>query len=183
MIKKWSLLLVVVMALPLPAQQLVEGIMAVVGNEIILRSEVEQYAQQYIIQNRINVQQNPELVNRVKKQTLDFLIEQKLLLEKAEQDTITVEDQQLDQLVEQRIDAYVERLGSQDELEKMFGQSIKNIRKELRKMVREEEMVKQVRALKFADIKVSRREVEQFYKEYQDSLPTMEETVDISHIL
>lgn len=183
MIKRWMVFLYLIAVLPLSAQQLVEGIMAVVGNEIILRSEVEQYSQQYIIQNRINVQNNPELVNQIKKQTLNFLIEQKLLLEKAEQDTITIEEQQLDQLVEQRIQAYIERLGSQDELEKMFGQPVKNIRKELAKMIEEEEMVKQVRALKFADIKVSRREVEQFYKAYQDSLPTMEETVDISHIL
>lgn len=183
MIKKWIIMLSCLAALPLSAQQLVEGIAAVVGNEIILRSEVEQYTQQYIVQNRINVQQNPEIVGQVKAQTLNFLIEQKLLLEKAEQDTITVEEQQLDQLVEQRIQLYVQQVGTEDALEKAFGQPIKKIRKEFRKMIREEEMVKQVRALKFANIGVSRREVENFYKTYKDSLPTLEETVDISHIL
>ena len=86
MLKKLVVLIFVLIASPLTAQQLVEGIAAVVGKEIILRSEVEQYTNQYLLQNRINVQKNPDLVSKIRNQTLNFLIEQKLLLEKAEQD-------------------------------------------------------------------------------------------------
>ena len=42
----------------LAAQQLVEAIEAVVGNEIILKTEVDQFAQNYIVQNHINVKNN-----------------------------------------------------------------------------------------------------------------------------
>ncbi len=37
--------------------------------------------------------------------------------------------------------------------------------------------------MKFRNVKVSRREVEEFYKTYKDSLPSLEETINISHIL
>ncbi len=37
------------------AQQMVDGVAAIVGQEIILKSEVEQYVQSYVIQNKIGI--------------------------------------------------------------------------------------------------------------------------------
>ncbi|HHJ52459.1 MAG TPA: parvulin peptidyl-prolyl isomerase, partial [Caldithrix abyssi] len=50
-------------------------------------------------------------------------------------------------------------------------------------LLKEQMMVEQVRAKKLRGTRVSRREVEEFYKTYKDSLPIQEATVDISHIL
>lgn len=165
------------------AQQLVESIAAIVDKEIILRSEVEQFTQNYILQNRLNIRPGSEEYNQLRKKMLEGLIEQKLLLAKAEADTIKVDDQMLDQRVEERIKYMVEQVGSQDKLEEVFGSSISQIRKDTRKLIKEQMLVEQVRALQFRDVKVSRREVEEFYKMYKDSLPTRPATVDISHIL
>ncbi len=167
----------------LPAQQLIDGIAAVVGKEIILRSDIQQYVQNYVIQNKINVQSNPGLMEKLKAQTLDKLIEQKLLLAKAQEDTVTVDDGLLDQKVNERIQYLVNQLGSEDKLEKTFGSPIKKIKRDTRKIIKEQMLVEQVRATKFRTMKVSRREVESFYATYKDSLPTLKETVDISHIL
>jgi peptidyl-prolyl cis-trans isomerase SurA len=49
--------------------------------------------------------------------------------------------------------------------------------------LKEQMLVEQVRAKKFQGMKVSRREVEEFYATYKDSLPERPATVDISHIL
>ena len=170
-------------AFPLCSQQLVEGIVAIVGKEIILKSEIDQYIQSYIVQNRIDVKQNPQLVEELKNQTLEKLIEQKLLLAKADEDTLTVDDEMLDQRVEQRMRYLVEQVGSEDKLEAVFGSPLKKIRKDTRKVVKEQLLVEQVRSMKFRNVKVSRREVEEFYKTYKDSLPSLEETINISHIL
>ncbi|MBD3223110.1 MAG: parvulin peptidyl-prolyl isomerase, partial [Caldithrix sp.] len=51
------------------------------------------------------------------------------------------------------------------------------------KIIKEQLLVEKVRAQKFRDITVSRREVEAFYNTYKDSLPQKQQTVDISHIL
>lgn len=165
------------------AQQLVESIAAIVDKEIILRSEVEQFSQNYILQNRLKIRPGSEEYNQLRKKMLEGLIEQKLLLAKAEADTVKVDDQMLDQRVEERIKYMVEQVGSQDKLEEIFGSSISQIRKDTRKLIKEQMLVEQVRAMRFRDVKVSRREVEEFYKMYKDSLPTRPATVDISHIL
>ncbi len=167
----------------LPAQQLIDGIKAVVGKEIILRSDIQQYVQNYIIQNKINVQSNPALLEKLKKETLDKLVEQKLLLAKAQEDTVKVDDSMLDQKVDERIQYLINQLGSEDKLEQTFGSPIKKIKRDTRKIIKEQMLVEQVRAAKLRGIKVSRREVESFYAAYKDSLPTLRETVDISHIL
>lgn len=165
------------------AQQLVDGIAAVVGKEIILRSEIQQYVQNYVVQNRIDVKNNKALLAKLSNQTLEKLIEQKLLLAKAEEDTLTVDDSMLDQKVAERMNYLISQVGSEDKLEKVFGSSIKKIKRDTRKTVKEQMLVEQARGNKLRDVHVSRREVEQFFNTYQDSLPQLKETVDISHIL
>lgn len=179
----FSVFSVLLMIIPLRGQQLVEGVAAVVGKEIILRSEIEQYVQNYIIQNRIDIQKQPELLEKLRKETLSSLIDQQILIVKADEDTITVEDDVLDQQVENRIRYMVEQVGSEEKLEQVFGSPMKKIKKDTRRVIKDQMLVEEVRRRKFADIKVSRREVEEFYKLYSDSLPVLDETVDISHIL
>ncbi len=64
------LLLISLGILPLSAQQLIDAIAAVVGNEIVLKSEVDQYVQSYIIQNKINTRNNPEIQKQLEKDIL-----------------------------------------------------------------------------------------------------------------
>jgi peptidyl-prolyl cis-trans isomerase SurA len=165
------------------SQNLVDGIAAIVGREIILKSEIEQNVQSYILQNRINVQSQPQVVEELRKRTVESLIEQKLMIAQAERDTITVEPELLDQRVDERINYLIERVGSEDALEKAFRSNMKKIRKDTRKLVEEQLLVEKVRQEQFRDIKLSRREVENFYETYKDSLPDMKESVVISHIL
>lgn len=164
-------------------QNLVDGIAAIVGKEIILRSEIEQYVQNYILQNRINVQTQPKLVDQIRNQTLESLIEQKLMIAQAEKDTVTVDPEMLDQRVDQRISYLIDRVGSEDALEKAFKSNMKKIKRDTRKIVKEQMLVEKVRQLKFREVKLSRREIENFYSTYKDSLPALNETVEISHIL
>lgn len=164
-------------------QQLVEGILIVVGKEIILKTDVDNYVQSYMIQNRIDAQKNPDIVDQLRRETIDRLIDQKLMLVKAEEDTLMVDAEMLDSQVDQRIRYMIEQVESEDKLEAMFGNSMKKIRKDTRKLIEEQMLVEQVRSAQFRSIKVSRREVEEFYSIYQDSLPSKNETVEIAHIL
>ena len=165
------------------SQQLVDGVLVVVGNEIILKTEVDQYLQSYILQNKIDAQKNPEIVEKLRKQTIEHLIDQKLMLVKAEEDTITVEEEMLDSQVDQRIRYMIDQVGSEDKLESLFGSSMKKIRKDTRKILKEQMLVEKVRSEQFRAMKISRREVEEFYEIYQDSLPVRNESVEIAHIL
>lgn len=172
-----------VLSSALTAQNLIDGVAAVVGKEIILKSEIEQHVNNYLIQNRINRNLQPEVVQSIQDQTLQSLIEQKLMLAIAERDTITVDPELLDQRLEQRIRYLIDRVGSEDQLEKTFRSSMKMIRKDTRKILEEQILVEKVRQEKFKTVKVSRREVQEFYKAFEDSLPGIKESVEISHIL
>lgn len=165
------------------AQQLVDGVAAIVGQEFILNSEVEQYVQNYVLQNKINVMSNPEKYKSLKKEVLERLIEQKILITKADEDTITVTEREVDRYLEDQIRTLIARAGSETALEAAFQSPMKKIRRDLRAETENRLKIETLRRNKFAGVKVSRREVEEFYVMYQDSLPVLNEMVDISHIL
>ena len=165
------------------AQQMVDGVAAIVGQEIILKSEVEQYVQSYVIQNKINIVSDPDLYNKLKRDVLDRIIEQKILLTKADEDTIVAGEREVDRYLEEQMRTMIERVGSEAKLEAAFDAPIKKIRKDLRAETENRLKIETLRRKKFQDLKISRREVELFYKTYKDSLPMITETIDISHIL
>ena len=67
--------LIIIFTGVLKAQQLVDGVAAIVGQELILNSEVEQYVQNYVLQNKINVMSNPEIYKSLKKEVIERLVE------------------------------------------------------------------------------------------------------------
>jgi len=168
---------------PGKAQQLIDGVAAVVGNEIVLKSEVDQYVQSYIIQNKLNVRNNNALLKELEADVLNRLIEQKILLTKADEDTIIADQRDVDRRVDEQIRYLIQQVGSEEKLEEAFQSPIKQIRRDMHKEVEDRLKVETLRRNKFQTVTVSRREVEIFYQNYQDSLPPMPETVDISHIL
>ena len=185
--KRLFILLIVLMSLmshrQVQAQQTVDGIIAIVGNEIILVSDLTTLLYQYSLQTGKNVFNDAKLMEKLQKQLLQRMIDEKVLLIKAEEDTITADDEQVEQTVDQQINNFLQQAGSQEALEKAYGMPLAKIKKEFRGQIANRMIIDQLRRKYFADIKVSRREVENFYKQYQDSLPQIDETVDISHIL
>ena len=165
------------------AQQTIEGIAATVGQEIILRSEIEQFVQNYALQNKLNIRGDIKLLQDLQKQVLEKMIEQKIMLAKADEDTVKVDDRDVDKRVEEHIAYLIQQVGSEGKLEEAFQSPMRKIRKDLRKETVERMKIEMLRRMKFQEVKVSRREIENFYQSYRDSLPVLKETVNISHIL
>ncbi len=165
------------------AQQTIEGIAATVGQEIILRSEIEQFVQNYALQNKLNIRGDIKLLQDLQKQVLEKMIEQKIMLAKADEDTVKVDDRDVDKRVEEHIAYLIQQVGSEGKLEESFQSPMRKIRKDLRKETIERMKIEMLRRTKFQEVKVSRREIEKFYQSYRDSLPVLKETVNISHIL
>jgi peptidyl-prolyl cis-trans isomerase SurA len=182
-LQRWIVGMVLGSSLTCLAQQVVEGVAAIVGQEIILKSEIEQFVQSYAIQNKINIHNDKSLLSNLQKQVLDKMIEQKILLAKADEDTIKVDDRDVDKRVEEHINYMIQQVGSEAKLEEAFQSSMRKIRKDLRKETAERLKVEMLRRQKFQEIKVTRREIEKFFQTYQDSIPGVKETVNISHIL
>jgi peptidyl-prolyl cis-trans isomerase SurA len=164
-------------------QQVIDQIAAVVDDNIILASELEQYTRQLAIQLGINQEKEPEKFQTLRKNTLSNLVVQKVLLTKAKEDSVTVDDRVVDQNLEEQIKRMVESLGSEEKLEEYFGQPLRKIRRTLRQEIADRALVESLQSRKMREIRISRREIDEFYKAQKDSLPALNAAVKLSHIL
>ena len=179
--------------LALPAvshgQEIVDGVAAVVEGEPILLSEIQNAAQTQIMQLGVNPYQNAQeyqkLLMQIQPQVLQSLIDQRIIQAKAEEDSIVVKEHEIEQTLDQQIDQWLaspQIAGDEDKLEAALGKSMRELRNELRDQIRRQMLVERYQSQKFASISVTRREVENFYQTYKDSIPDMPKRVNISHI-
>src|SRR6476659_7538377 len=98
-------------------EKVVDKVVAVVGDNIILKSEVDQQYAQYLIQGN-----KPD--EGVKCSVLQSMMSQKLLTQQAVLDSITVDEEDIDNEVDRRMRVMVSRAGGQDKLEGFLGKSL-----------------------------------------------------------
>jgi len=165
------------------AQEVLEGIVAVVGDEIILRTQLIQAAQGFALQMGVNPRNQPQEFEKIKDNILQNLINEKVLLAKAIEDTVTVDDQQVESALESRIEELTQQLGSKERVEAYFGSPIRKIKRDYRDEIRKQLIVSTVQQEKLRDIKVSRNEVISFFETMKDSLPDQKPRVKLRHIL
>jgi peptidyl-prolyl cis-trans isomerase SurA len=164
-------------------RQLIDRIVAVVDDEIILQSEVQQYAYFEAVNQKIDLEKDKTAYEALEKRILENLINQKILLAQAKVDSIVVEESQVDQALDQQIQQRIDQAGGEEALEKILGKKISELRRFYRNDVRKQLLTQQIQSTRFNDVKVSRSDVEQFYATYKDSLPKVGESVNLSHIL
>lgn len=159
------------------AQETLDRIIAVVNNEIILQSELNLQVA-YVAAQRNLDPGNPDL----KKTILEKMVEEKLLYAQAELDSIVVSNEDVNAQLENQLNFFISQYGSQERMEQAYGMGIDKIRRELRDEVRKSMMSNLVQQKHFGQIDATRREVMEFFEEYQDSLGLIPERFELSHI-
>ena len=159
------------------SQEVLDRVVAVVDNEIILQSELEFQASLFASQRGIDP--NTE---GLKEQILKQMIDEKLVYAQAELDTIEVTDEEISQQIDYQIQVFQQQYGSIANIEQMYGMGIDQIKRELRDDVRKNLMVQRLREKNFAFLEASRREIEEFFETYKDSLGMIPEKLKIYHI-
>ena len=89
--------------------QIIDRVVAVVGQNIILQSDIEAQYHQYRLQGGIKGS-----ANTIRCEILEDLMFQKLMLNQAEMDSITVTDEQVNADVDRWISYFISQVGSQD---------------------------------------------------------------------
>ncbi|MDD5540871.1 MAG: SurA N-terminal domain-containing protein, partial [Candidatus Marinimicrobia bacterium] len=117
---KISLLILFLFSL-LFSQSVFDGIAAIVGNNIILMSEVEQVARISASQMNINPSRDLQTFNLIKGNVLNSLIDENVLLEQARIETVEVKDRDVENALNQRIDMLIEQAGSLENAEMLMG--------------------------------------------------------------
>lgn len=161
-------------------EQVIDQVAAVVGDEIILQSEVENFARS-IVQQQPGTSYDESLL----REALDQLIDRAVLATRAQDDTtITVSDQQVDGQLEQQIAQLAQRAGGEERLEEIYDQSILEIKEEFRDDIREQLLAEQFRMQHMRDIDITPSEVRAWFEQIpQDSLPELPTTVRLAHIV
>ena len=171
------LLLFVFIICSASAQQVLDKIVAIVDNEIILQSELEFQVNIYAAQRNIS-----NITPELRRQILNSMIDDKLVYAQAELDSITVTDDEVNQRIDYQIQVFQQQYGSIKRIEEIYGMSIEKIKRELRDDVRKNLMVQRMQQTKFASIEATRREVEEFYDTYKDSIGMIPEKLTLYHI-
>ncbi|MBN2092964.1 SurA N-terminal domain-containing protein, partial [candidate division KSB1 bacterium] len=130
--------------------QVLDQVVAVVDDEIILLSELQQQALSFAIQYGINPKTQPDQFNQLMSQVLDNLVVQKVLYVKALEDTLTVEDRIVNEELDRNIDRMVQQFGSREKVAEYYGASIEKIKRNFTEETRQGLLAKMVMGQKEA---------------------------------
>lgn len=164
-------LIIFLCSAPINAQQVLDGVVAVVGDEVVLKSEIDEQLKFVAYQNRIPP--DDERLPMMWRQILEDAITLKVLFTKAKIDSISVPNEEIDAQVERRMEFIKQRIGSDEAISEYFGKSIPQLRIDMREEIRAGLMVEQLRRKKLSGISISNEDVQRFYEAYKDSLPEL----------
>lgn len=171
-----ALLLVFVLPAATQAQELIDQIMATVGSQIVLKSEIEKQYVQMLAQGG----DDPETRCMI----FDQLILQKLLLNQSILDSVEVSDAQVEGELDRRMRFYIRQIGSEEELEAYFKTSIRQLKDELRDVIKDQLTVQTMQSRITKDVTVTPNEVRAYFESIpEDSLPYIDAELEIAQIL
>lgn len=156
----------------------VDGVMAVVGANIVMKSEVEAQYLQFRMQG--NIKGSPE---KVKCQIFENLLYQKLMLNQAELDSAKVNDSQVESEMDRRLRYMLAQAGSQEKLEEYYQKTMVEFKNEMREVIREQMMIEMTQQKLTKDVTVTPSEVKAFYRKLpKDSIPDVSAEYEIGMI-
>ncbi|MBS1516669.1 MAG: peptidylprolyl isomerase [Bacteroidetes bacterium] len=161
------------------SQQEGDRILAIVGNDIITESDFQYQIQLYARQNQLT-----EISPYVVQQIFQSILTNKIILAKAEQDSIVISEDEINRELDNRIKTLISQVGSEEKLQEMYNMSLTKIKILLRDDLSKNMKAEKLKRQKFSgNIKVSDREIKDFFETYKDSLPQVNEEFEIATIL
>ena len=161
----------------LNSQKLVESVAAIIGNEVIYLSDVE---------NTVNDQRRSgsrRPVDQLRCEVFEELLISKLFLDQARIDSIVVTDDMVEGELNMRMNDAIRQAGSEKTLTEYFKKSMVEIRRDIRKAILEQQIVSEVQMTIAEDINLTPAELKRFVASIpKDSLPVIPAKVQISLI-
>jgi peptidyl-prolyl cis-trans isomerase SurA len=157
-------------------KNVIDEVIAVVGDNAILKSDVEYQYQQAVMQG-ISAKGN------LKCKLFEQQLIQKLMLNQAIIDSIEVSENTVVNEVDNRMNQFINRAGGKEKLEEWFNKSILQIKKEQKKIVRDQLMTETMQRKITEGISPTPSQVRAYYRKTSaDSLPTVPVQYEIQKI-
>ena len=157
--------------------QTVDKIEAVLGDEIILTSEIESQYLQYLSQGHTKS-------TEIRCQIIEDLLFQKLMINQAKMDSLVVSNEEIETEINKRLSYFESQLGSVEKVEEYFGKSKDKIVQELTKVIEDQFLAQRMQSQLTSAIKVTPAEVKEAYSILSDAeIPTMPTQVEVAQIV
>ncbi len=154
------------------SEEIVDGIMAVVGDNIITKGEFFYQLSSIANQRGISATQTPLKYEKLANAVLEDIINRYVLLEYAEKDSnVVVDNDEVQIQLDNQIDMFIKSVGSVDSLETTFGKPLQQIKADYWDEIYNAMLIERFRLNLTAGFIVGKKEVESFYDIYKDSLP------------
>jgi peptidyl-prolyl cis-trans isomerase SurA len=151
-----------------------DKIVAVVGKNAILYSEIEEQAMQQEAQRK-----NPD-----KCAIMEDMLAQKLLVAQAEIDSIEVNEGEVEQELEQRLTYFINQIGTEEKLVAYFGKSIVEIKEDMRDAVHEQIQMQKMQSEIVKNMSITPKEVKDYFNNLpSDSIPYVDSEIELRQIL
>jgi peptidyl-prolyl cis-trans isomerase SurA len=155
----------------------IDQIVAIVGKQVILQSDVETQVLQMKSQGYYTS-------GDMKCEMLENMLYAKLLVNQAALDSIDVSKSEVESEMERRLNYFITQIGSEEKLEEYYKKPIQDIKDSFRESIKEQLLSQRMQQQATADLKVTPQEVREFYKKIpKDSLPIINTQFEIEQII
>jgi peptidyl-prolyl cis-trans isomerase SurA len=156
----------------------VDKVVAVVGNNIVKLSDIENQYLQAKTQGLLSSQGD------LKCDVFEELLTQKLFLNQSRIDSVEVSEGEVEMQLARRMDFFINQIGSQERLEEYFNKSMLEIKNDFRDPIREQLLTEKMQREVIGEINVTPSEVKRFYKSLpEDSIPHIDSEIQYRQVV
>ncbi len=176
---KFTFLLLLVTSITFAQEKkvILDKIVAQIGENVILQSDIESQRSQELDSNTTNSSTlNCEL--------LEKLLMQNLYLNQAELDSIKISDAQVDGEMENRIRVIEQQIGGRQKMEEFYNKTVTQIKNEFRPLIKNRLMTEEMQRQITGSSSISPKEIEIYYNNLSaDSIPYINAKLSLQQIV
>ncbi|MBC7866019.1 MAG: peptidylprolyl isomerase [Gloeobacteraceae cyanobacterium ES-bin-316] len=160
-----------------PKKVLADKIVGVVGDKIVLKTDIDNAL--------IDMQrQGIEAPENARCYIMEQALGVKALVLQAEKDSLPITDEEIDADIDNRIRYFVSQYGSNEELERVAGKSVYQLKEDFKTGIRDQKLATAMRNKIVDEVKITPNEVKAFFEKLpEDSLAFYESEVEVGQIV
>ena len=156
---------------------LIDDVVAIVGDDAILRSDIEYQYEQALIDGA-------NYGGDMKCHIFEQLLIQKLMVNQANIDSVIVSDSEVINQVDARINYFIQQVGGQDKLEEYFNKPLVQIKRDQMDLVRTQLISQRMQSEITKNIKITPSEIRSYYNSMsEDSIPFISAQYELQQIV
>lgn len=157
--------------------KVIDEVIAVVGNDIVLKSELENQFQSLL-------SSGADVENSTRCEVYENLLFQSLLLNQAKEDSLEVREDQIQSEIDRRLNFFINQIGSVEKLEEFYDKSIIEIKEEFHDIIKSQLLVQQMQGKLAGELSVTPQDIREYFRAIpKDSLPFIEAEVEVAHLV